>query len=363
LGPEIAGNFSIVIVDCFAGKGKFDDGNPGSPLLISAAISTLIKCRPSANISATFIEKKYHADLVQTLTGAERCTVLPGRYEEHVPFLVDELPANANVFLFVDPYGIKNLDFTHFEAFAACSTSSLELIVNVNTFGFLREGCRLLALRDFESDEVSDVYERDVPDSPNSIERMNAIAAGLYWKDILTDYHQDTIDMHQAERLFALEYVERLSRLFTYVASIPVKRRRSHLPKYRLVYGTNHPDGLILMNDMMSRVWREFVTQDRGGQTALFREIDFPDMEQLEAYDVTEDVLGLASERIELKELIVRLFAKYGITYSETELRNIIKEMESDGRLQIHRDPELTPTGRRATSLDYTKYRIHVERR
>jgi len=352
----------VVIVDCFAGKGKFDDGKPGSPLLISGAISTFIKGKPNADISAKFIEKKYHADLARILRDAEHCTVLPGRYEECVPLLVNEIPANANVFLFVDPYGIKSLDFAHFEAFATCSTSSLELVVNLNTFGFLREGSRLLALRDFESDEASDVYERDVPDSPNSIERMNAIAAGPYWKDILTEYHKGTIDMHQAEKLFASAYVERLSRLFAYVTNIPVKRRRSHLPKYRLVYGTNHPDGLILMNDMMSRVWQDFVTQDRGGQTTLFREIDFPDVGQFEAYDLTEDILSLASERIELKELIVRLFVRYGITYSETELRTVIKKMESDRRLQICRDPELTPTGRRATSLNYAKYQIHIER-
>jgi three-Cys-motif partner protein len=30
----------ILIVDCFAGRGSFDDGEPGSPLIIAKAIQT-----------------------------------------------------------------------------------------------------------------------------------------------------------------------------------------------------------------------------------------------------------------------------------------------------------------------------------
>lgn len=30
--------FPIMIADCFAGKGRFDDGEPGSPILIATAI-------------------------------------------------------------------------------------------------------------------------------------------------------------------------------------------------------------------------------------------------------------------------------------------------------------------------------------
>lgn len=34
----------LVYVDCFAGKGKFDDGNPGSPLI---ALEVIDKCQES----------------------------------------------------------------------------------------------------------------------------------------------------------------------------------------------------------------------------------------------------------------------------------------------------------------------------
>ena len=37
----------LVYVDCFAGKGKFDDGTPGSPLIALEAIDDLIEYDPS----------------------------------------------------------------------------------------------------------------------------------------------------------------------------------------------------------------------------------------------------------------------------------------------------------------------------
>ncbi len=33
----------VFIIDCFAGKGKFDDGNPGSPLIIATHIKNIMK--------------------------------------------------------------------------------------------------------------------------------------------------------------------------------------------------------------------------------------------------------------------------------------------------------------------------------
>ena len=55
----------LVYVDCFAGKGKFDDGKPGSPLI---ALEVIDKCQESTSmestqIEATFIDLNYADDL------------------------------------------------------------------------------------------------------------------------------------------------------------------------------------------------------------------------------------------------------------------------------------------------------------
>lgn len=46
----------LVYVDCFAGKGKFDDGNPGSPLI---ALEVINKCQESTSMESTQIEATF----------------------------------------------------------------------------------------------------------------------------------------------------------------------------------------------------------------------------------------------------------------------------------------------------------------
>jgi hypothetical protein len=54
--------------------------------------------------------------------------------------------------------------------------------------------------------------------------------------------------MNEAERLFSEAYINEMKTLFHYVVNIPIKVKKSHLPKYRLVFGTNSEDGLLLGN-------------------------------------------------------------------------------------------------------------------
>ena len=67
----------LVYVDCFAGKGKFDDGTPGSPLIALEAIDKCknITCTKFSQIEATFIDLNYADDLrknyFKRVTGGE----------------------------------------------------------------------------------------------------------------------------------------------------------------------------------------------------------------------------------------------------------------------------------------------------
>ncbi|MHB8157293.1 MAG: hypothetical protein ACYDEQ_07875, partial [Desulfocucumaceae bacterium] len=54
----------LVIVDCFAGKGKFDDGAIGSPIIIAQHIKNVLESnKPNKKIYGIFIEKKYFSEL------------------------------------------------------------------------------------------------------------------------------------------------------------------------------------------------------------------------------------------------------------------------------------------------------------
>ena len=135
----------LVIIDCFAGKGKFDNGQNGSPLIIAEHMKGNIQKTPtlSGNLKGTFIEKKYSAELRRNLSGYSNTAILEGTFEENLQKILS-LDKNSNIFLYVDPYGIKSLTLSLFNQIKDRNFFSLEMLMNFNSAGFLREGCRLL---------------------------------------------------------------------------------------------------------------------------------------------------------------------------------------------------------------------------
>lgn len=221
----------IIVADCFAGKGRFDNGEPGSPIIITEAIADQLNNQTTQAIKGIFIEKKYFKDLLANIPHTPWCIPLDGNYEERMDYFVNKYqPRDQNLFLYVDPYGIKSILFSYFEKIRNNKDfHSVELLLNLNTFGFLREACRLLNCPDPEKETPED-YERDI----NSPERLDEIAGGTYWREIISSYnvHQK---MQIAEEEFINKYCERLRTIFRYVENIPIKAKLSHIPKYHIV--------------------------------------------------------------------------------------------------------------------------------
>ena len=100
----------IFYVDCFAGKGKFDDGNDGSPLIAMKIINERIDLsrisRKNNAILPCFIELNHAADLKQNLKlepykyGAPQ--VVDGRFEDNIRGLLRDR-RGYNVLLYIDP--------------------------------------------------------------------------------------------------------------------------------------------------------------------------------------------------------------------------------------------------------------------
>lgn len=353
----------LVIFDCFAGKGKFDNGGNGSPLIIAEHIRVNIQKNPALRdkIKGAFIEKKYSVELNKNLNGYPNTSVLEGTFEDNLQKILS-LDKNSNIFLYVDPYGIKSLNLSNFNQIKDKNFFSLEMLMNFNSAGFFREGCRLLKDTEiFSDDELTD-YESD--DDINTIERMNSIAGGTYWQDIVNDYYKKTIDIYQAEGAFISEYSQKVKYIFKYTVNIPIKQKSSHLPKYRLVFGSNHEDGLILMADNMNKKWKQMQENQRGAQQVF--DFAFPDYAASKDYDLHKDILSLIavkSSGLPLRELIVELIHKYGISFSESEYKEKIKQMEQASELAVDRVPSTTPKGKPATAMDYGKYKITVRKR
>lgn len=354
----------LVIFDCFAGKGKFDDDEDGSPVIIAKHIkSSLQKDTPITDkTKGFFIEKKYSKDLKLNLKGYPNTEVLEGTFEDNLKKIL-EIEKNSNVFLYIDPYGIKSLNLNNFHQIKKKNFYSVEMLMNFNSTGFLREGCRLLKYEGLFKDEEIVDYEFD--DDVNTIEKMNSIAGGDYWQDILKSYYEKNIDIYQAEEKFISEYSNKIKDIFKYTVNIPIKVKTSHLPKYRLIFGSNHEDGLILMADNMNEKWKEILEKERDKQGVLF-EFEFPNLALYKGFDVNKDILSFlpeTGERILLKSVIVNLIMKYGITFSKKEYIHKIKEMENN-KLLVDRFPPYTEKRKKSvTSYDYHKYQITLRKK
>ena len=351
----------IIVADCFAGKGRFDNGEPGSPLIIAEAIEHQRNDRLKPEIKGVFIEKKYFNELKLNIPKDPWCHPLEGDYEDKIDYFVKEYQSrDQNLFLYVDPYGIKSVLFSQFEAVKNKKNfKSVELLLNLNAFGFLREACRLLKHPDNETESPA-VYEQDV----NSSERLDEIAGGTYWREIVEKYYTHQIKMPEAEELFITQYCERLKKVFRYVVNIPIKARLNNIPKYRIVFGTDHEDALLLMADNMNKRWSDFRKEARNNQSPLF-ECDFPDpTKQQVCWNIEDKIVSQIDQEIEYKELLLKLVQELGISFSTSEYRDYLKAMEND-RIDVKRIPATTPTGKVRTSWDHTstEFSIIISRR
>lgn len=140
----------IFYIDCFAGKGKFDDGNDGSPLIAMQIINERLGMsrisRKNNAIVPCFIELNHAADLEQNLMlhpyqyGTPQ--VVDGKFEDNIRGLLKD-KRGYNVFLYIDPYGIQALDSQLFDEIGTYGFRSFEMLINFNSFGFFRDACRV----------------------------------------------------------------------------------------------------------------------------------------------------------------------------------------------------------------------------
>lgn len=350
----------LVIVDCFAGKGKFDDGELGSPLIIARHITSILDdhTRRNREISAVLIEKKYYDDLANNVSAYRNCTVWAGTFEDHLTRIIQLNPSN-NLFVYIDPYGIKCLDFNRFADIKKNNFYTLELLLNFNSVGFLREGLRLLKFDNHGlEEEDGEDYELD---ETNNLANMTRIANGDYWIELAGAIRDNKLTMYEAEQIFIKQYTAQIQSLFKYVLTIPIKQKTRNVPKYRLIFGTNNQEGLLLMADSMHKRWQKIIEEQRGSQMVLFDDYEFPDLSLIDVneFDLKEEIINAlkdAGGTLLLKDLIVNLILKLGVTFSESYYKKYIKSMP----LVIKRVPEKTPRGKKSESMDYNEYDIWI---
>lgn len=350
----------LIYVDCFAGKGKFDDGNPGSPLI---ALEVIDKCKKSTSIEstqieATFIDLNYADDLRNNLQKYPWVRIISGKYEDNIANVLQG-KEHCNVFLYIDPYGIKALKYSIFDELSKKNFNSIELLVNMNSFGFIREACHALGTSFNDKTIFDDLVEYDpskMNKSSESVDELNAIAGGDYWQDIINQYKVGTIDGYEAEAKFSEQYCQRLRKSYKYVLNMLLRIKKGQRPKYRLIHATNHRDGCLLMVDNICNRWEALQEIQSGGQLSFFEEnYDNQIVDDTDISNKVSSYFVRYSVDTSLHEALAGFFMEYGPICSTSTVKKDLKELESNGRIIITREPSTTGKGKIATYMSEEK--------
>lgn len=356
----------ICYVDCFAGKGRFDDGKPGSPLIALTirddCLNSSKSLRNNCRLDIHCIEYNHASDLRYNLktysTDSYSPNIIEGKYEDNIELLLKH-NLKSNVFLYIDPYGIRALEYSIFQNLGTCAFNSLEMLINFNSFGFFRDACRALRVN-YENDDalsnLSDLVEyapTSINDSEQSQDLLTKIAGGDYWKAIVNDFNTNKIRGYQAEKRLSNEYKQQLKQKYRYVLDMPIRLKSGHRPKYRMIHISNHEDGCFLMaQNMQIRGEELFTSKISTPQISLFSLI--PDtISTLENEIITTGQIKLIIEKqiFNLKQDtgITRFIADFvnenGIMCKFSVIYSILTELHTAGTITITRNPKLTPTG------------------
>lgn len=99
---------NTIYVDGFAGKGMFNDGKPGSPIIALEIIKeSLEKSQFDNSINSYFVELNYAKELGKNISEYKNKTIISGKYEDNIEKILQGKQQH-NVFLYIDPYGIKS---------------------------------------------------------------------------------------------------------------------------------------------------------------------------------------------------------------------------------------------------------------
>jgi three-Cys-motif partner protein len=313
---------SVVVFDCFAGPGRFEDGTDGSPLIIAKAIRQVTD--KGKTVSAILIEeKKKYFKLLQTTVKdyQDICHTKNERFEDSANEIAN-IGRNSTVFVYIDPYGIKPLRFEILAGIYANidKGSSVEVLLNFNASSLVRNGLAALKCdQQYENEEELD--------KTMTLKDIDAIAGGDYWRDIVTS----DISFAGKEEQCVVAYMELMKKYFDKVCCYSIKEKYEHIiPKYRLLFGSRHEDAFILMNDAICNARDKFLGKQciDGYLFDMRAKDEIHDPQRLQ-----HAIVDSLTKSMTRKKLISGAMHKVFAEYKESEYKRMIGDLIKDKKI------------------------------
>lgn len=354
----------IVYVDAFAGQGKFDNGEIGSPLIaIQKCREAHRKSKQKPPLKFIFAEAKsssrqqleenarhaagdyraFSKNRIQIVSSCDEAI----RLANSATLKGGEAP--STIFYYLDPYGIKDMRLdaiTHSPVM-----EHTEALVNFCSVGFVRDACAALKVAPSMPDGAFDISEAFPVETPTTdrIERLTKAMGTDDWVELIHRFESGEIDFWEAEREVTNMFCHSASAHYRYVTNMPIKDMSQApgsggLLKYRLVHMSNYHDGCVLMNDNMLKRNRELQTSN----DSLFlldvegAIVDPSAVQKAMLSSVMEHPIGA---RVTMWELLAPVISKFGVfDKSTTLLRTYLGPLLDQGI--VERVQKTTKTGK-----------------
>jgi three-Cys-motif partner protein len=327
----------VVILDGFAGRGRYPDGSPASAELIlktsanaaQAVIeSVLVEKKPSDFKLLAAVVAEYRSRGVQS-------QALPGEVLVHLPAVLQQAEG-VPLFLFLDPCG-ANLPFAELATILGGTRRavwpSTEVLLNFSADLTRRAAGALKAgLLDHDALPV-----------------MDRTCGGTWWRQCALDAHTGSAarDFESATVAVAEEYARRLAAVGGMQAvTVPVRRRAHHQPIYHLIFLSRRAHGIWVFADAVARARHEWMRAlgpaEDDEDDALFSFGDTVDQqieaEQRAAQDVVIRNLQALIAGHRQAQLVDHVWAVFGDRYgvaTESTVRKAVRALQGSGQLTV----------------------------
>ena len=327
----------VVVLDGFAGRGRYRDGSPASAELI---LQTSVNANRTV-IESVFVERKQSdfrrlADVVAEYRArGVRCEALSGDVLQHLPSVLRQA-TGVPLFLFLDPCG-ANIPYAELASVLNGSRRAVwpptEVLLNFSadltrrTAGVLNAG---------QLDH-------------GAVPVMDRTCGGLWWRQLALDTYAASPAGNFEAAAFAVVdgYAHRLAASGGMQAvTVPVRRRIGHQPVYHLVFLTRRTHGIWVFADAVARARQEWMRvlgpaedDDDGALFSFADSIDqHIDGEQRAARDVVAESLRhlvAGNRQVRLVDQVWAVFgSRYGIA-TEATVHQAVRALERAGQVMV----------------------------
>lgn len=328
----------VLIVDGFAGPGRFEDGDIGSPLIIATKLKSAIEKGLGVDASLLAIEssRPEFDKLKVNLAGFNFASARYGTFLESIEE-IRSLSMNHSVFLYVDPWAIEGLDWAALDSIFEMlnAGSSIELLLNFNVQAFARRGRAALQLSKPENPDDIEGNDEEWERAINNLveaDRLDAVAGGDWWRNILAQQKDFVSEL----KLLTDGLCERLRCRFREVFTHTIKAKESHTtPKYVLVFCSRSDHALPLINDASVRSLEMYADEHRPDTPMLFETLSqtiVPDVSEI--YPAIRMNAPEKSNAMPRRSLAIAVIRDLPGRHLLSTINKAIGEMLKNGQLQ-----------------------------